>query len=286
MGHWPIESASDKVAYMRFSSLTTFDDHTNHGIQFSILTVLYKSGKYRASLLESLREHTENYEYLEHSNDLQNLGYAKATNKLIRESKGKYIILLNPDSRVTDGWADDLRKTAESDQKIGIVVPKLLRLNNVIDSTGHDYSKWPYAIGNRGEGELDHGQYDSAIELVSSSFGCALIKRALVEKIGLLDERFFLYYEDVEYCHRARKSGWRVAYCPTSVVYHERHGSGDNKWIAESRRYLPYILRKYYPKRVLVSWYLWKVKATVAGLRNRDLVYASSNFRAMVDGVW
>src|SRR5207245_7645194 len=120
---------------MLFSAPIASDDHPDHGILFSILTVLYKSGKYRASLLESLREHTENYEYLEHSNDLQNLGYAKATNKLIRESKGKYVILLNPDSRVTDGWADDLRKTAESDQRIGIVVRRLLRLNNVIDST-------------------------------------------------------------------------------------------------------------------------------------------------------
>jgi GT2 family glycosyltransferase len=271
---------------MRFSSPITSDDHTDHGIQFSILTVNYKSGKYRATLLESLREYTKNYEYLEHSNDVQNLGYAKATNKLIRKSKGKYIILLNPDSKVTEDWVDELRKAAESDQKIGIVVPKLLRANNVIDSTGHDYNKWPYAIGNRGEGELDRGQYDKAIELVSSSFGCALIKRELVKKIGLLDERFFLYYEDVEYCHRARKSGWRVVYCPNSVVYHERRGSGHNKWIAESRRYLPYILRKYYPKGVLASWYLWKIKATIAGLRNRDLVYASSNFRAIVDGVW
>ena len=271
---------------MKISSHITSGDQADHCIQFSILTIHYKSSKYRTGLLESLREYTKNYEYLEHSNDAQNLGYARATNNLIRESKGKYIILLNPDCQVTKHWVDELRKTADSDPKIGIVVPKLLRLDNIIDSTGHDYSKWPRAIGNRGEGEPDHGQYDNATELVSSSFGCALIKRELFNQIGLLDERFFLYYEDVEYSHRARQGGWRVVYCPTSIVHHERHGSGHNKWMAESRRYLPFILRKYYPKHVLASWYLWKVKATIAGLRNRDLVYASSNFKAIVDGVW
>ena len=175
---------------------------------------------------------------------------------------------------------------AEEDEKIGIVAPKLLQFNGLIDSTGHDYKLWPYAVGDRGQGERDNGQYDKLTELISCNFGCALIKRGLIEQIGLLEERFFLYYEDVEYCHRARKSGWRVVYCPESIVYHERHGSGANKWMDESRRYMPYVLRRYYPKRELVKWGIRKAVATAAGLKNKDIRYASSNFRALVNGVW
>src|SRR5207245_11302827 len=107
---------------MIISTPPTSDTHADNGIEFSILTVHYKSNKYRASLLESLRKYTENYEYLEHNNELQNLGYAKATNKLIRETKGKYIILLKQDSRVKHGWADALSKNADSTKKIGMVV--------------------------------------------------------------------------------------------------------------------------------------------------------------------
>ncbi len=204
----------------------------------------------------------------------------------MRESKGMYIILLNPDCRVTDGWARRLVETAEGSSNIGIVAPKLLQFDGLIDSTGHNYSNWPYTIADRGQGEPDNGQYDNLRELVSCNFGCVMIKRDLIRQTGLLDERFFLYYEDVEYCHRARTGGWRTVYCPESIVYHQRHGSGHNRWMDESRRYLPYILRKYYPKQLLVKWYLQKPKAILAGLKNRDLAYASSNFRAMVDGVW
>ncbi len=226
------------------------------------------------------------YEHLEHSNDIDNIGFARATNLLIKKSSGKFIILLNPDTQVTPGWAERMVVKAQEDEKIGIVAPKLLQFNGLIDSTGHDYTEWPYLIADRGAGEADHGQYDRMTELTSSNFGCVLIKRSVLEDVGLLDERFFVYFEDVEYCHRARKMGWRVVYEPQSIVYHQRHGSGHNKWMDESRRYMPYILRKYYPRRELAKWYVRKSEATIAGLKNRDLVYASSNFRAIVNGVW
>ncbi len=255
-------------------------------VDLSILTVHYKSSQFTPRLLESLRKFTESYEFLEHSNDVENIGFSKASNKLIQKSTGKYVVLLNPDSEVTKDWARLLVKKSEEAKNIGMVAPKLLQFNELIDSTGHDYSNWPYTIADRGQGEKDSGQYDSMTELVSCNFACVMIKRDLIQRIGLLDERFFLYNEDVEYCHRARKAGWRVVFCPQSIVRHQRHGSGHNKWMDESRKQMPYILRKYYPKRVLAKWCVHKAEATVAGLKNRDLNYASSNFRALINGVW
>jgi len=266
--------------------LWAFGQEGTSSTKISILTVQYRSGQYRPTLLESLGKHTQNYEYIEHSNDLENIGFSKAYNKLLRKSRGKYVVLLNPDCKVTENWARSLVRRAEEEKNVGIVAPKLLQFNNLIDSTGHDYGNWPFTVADRGQGEEDIGQYDTMTELVSCNFACALIKRSLIERIGLLDERFFLYYEDVEYCHRARKAGWRTVYCPKSIVYHQRHGSGHNRWMDESRRYVPYILRKYYPKHELAKWYLHKAKATIAGLKNKDFAYASSNFRAMINGVW
>ncbi len=254
--------------------------------KLSILTVQYRSTMYRPKLLESLERFTDDYEYLEQSNDAQNVGFARANNNLIRKSKGKYIILLNPDCEVTENWADRLVQKAEEENNVGIVAPKLFWFDKLIDNTGHDYSNWPYTVRDRGQGEEDSGQYDKSTELVSCAFGCALIKRELVKQIGLLDERFFLYYEDVEYCLRARKAGWRIVFCPDSVVYHERSGSGYNKWMRRSQRYMPYILRKYFPKKMLAKWYLQKAKGTIAGVKNKDLNYASRHFWPMVYAVW
>ncbi len=255
-------------------------------MDLSILTVQYRSVDRRHRLLEGLEKHTENYEYLEHSNDTENVGFSKANNRLIRLSKGSYIILLNPDAEVTENWAKSLVRTAEKSSDIGIVAPKMFQFDNVIDSTGHDYSNWPYIVTDRGQGEEDTGKYDESTNLISCTFGCALIKRKLIEQIGLLDERFFLYYEDVEYCHRASQAGWRTVFCPESIVYHRRGGSGRNKWMEESRRYMPYIIRRYYPKSVMAKWYLRKTKATIAGLKNKDLAYASRHFWPMINGYW
>src|SRR5438445_13894174 len=103
------------------------------------MTVHYHSDQYRPRLVESLAKHTENYEHLEHTNDNENLGFSKANNRLIQKSRGKYIILLNPDSEVCEEWASRMIEMAEEDEKIGIVAPKLLQFSGLIDSTGHDY---------------------------------------------------------------------------------------------------------------------------------------------------
>lgn len=197
----------------------------------SIVVVNYKVPDLLEKCIQSIRRYTTDYEILIHDNSPPhpNLGFARANNLLIRKAQGSYIVLLNPDTWVTEGWLDRLIATAESDPKIGVVQSKTLRPNGLLDSTGHRYTfvYGVYMPGDRGALEPDRGQYDHQTELKTATFASVLIKRKVFETSGLLDEKIFLYCEDMEFCLRAARHGWRIVYCPSSVVYHVRHGSAS-----------------------------------------------------------
>ncbi len=252
-------------------------------IETSILIVEYKTPELLARCIASLKELTTgSYEVLVHDNSppRPNLGFAKANNYLISRSKGKYIVLLNPDTVVTPRWLDFLIATAQSDPRIGVVQPKLLLPNGMIDSTGHGWTKWGTPF-DRGAGEFDKGQFDGATELSSCCFGCALIKREVFEKVGLLDEKLFLFLEDVEFCLRAKKAGWRVVYCPKSIVYHSRHGSGA----AEGRFNIPYIILKTRGPRMYFKILIFLILGIATGVKNSDIGYVKKKIKQTWDSI-
>jgi GT2 family glycosyltransferase len=223
------------------------------------------------------------YEVLVHDNSppFANLGFAKANNLLLAKAKGKYLVLLNPDTEVTPNWLDHLIKKARSDAGIGIIQPKLLRPNGLIDSTGHAWKRWgvPY---DRGAGEVDEGQYDNETELSSCCFACALVKREVFDRVGLLDEKLFLFFEDVDFCLRAKRAGWRVVYSPNSVVYHVKHGSG----VPTGRFYMPYIALKIFgPKRYL-KMVGFIILGIPVGLKNSDWAYTRKKLSELRDALF
>lgn len=228
--------------------------------------------------LQSIREHTMDYEVLVHDNSPPNpnLGFAKASNLLIRKAQGDYIVLLNPDTWVTDGWLEKLIETAESGPDIGIVQSKTLRPNGLIDSTGHRYT-FDYGVympGDRGALEEDKGQYDSHTALKTCTFASVLIKRRVFETSGLLDEKMFLYCEDMEFCLRAAKHGWRIVYCPDSVVYHVRHGSaGAVVKISPWQAYFAYIQLKYFGLMPFLAFLLITIVRVPTRINGKDASY-------------
>jgi GT2 family glycosyltransferase len=247
----------------------------------SILIVNYKTGQLLDKCVSSIKENTEgSYEILVHDNSppLPNLGFTRANNLLLQKAKGKYIVLLNPDTEVTSGWLNALIERAESDARIGIVQPKLLLPNGLIDTTGHGWLKWgvPY---DRGSGEVDRGQYDNQTELSSCCFACALIKRQVFRSIGALDERLFIFFEDVEFCLRAKRAGWRVLYCPTSTVYHVKHGSGASTF----RFYMPYVALKNLGVREYLRIVGFVLLGIPTGLKNADWPYTKKKIQQLRD---
>lgn len=153
----------------------------------------------------------------------RNFGFAGGVNIGIRyalEQGADVIALFNNDAVADRNWLRNLVRAMNADEKIGIVSCKQLRTDKkFIDSTGDFYSIWGLPFP-RGRNHKDEGQYDSREEVFSAPAGATLYRTELFKDIGLFDEKFFAYYEDVDISFRARLAGWKIMYEPAAHVYH------------------------------------------------------------------
>lgn len=160
-----------------------------------------------------------------------NMGFSRALNQAIRSSQDPFILSLNPDVTVRSNFLLELVNAIQQNSGIGMAAPKLLMVDKPshLDSTGLfiDRCRRPY---DRGQGELDIGQYDSKFEVFGTCGAAALYRRTMLDDIAIngeyFDEDFFAYYEDVDLSWRARLRDWRAVYAPTAVAEHYR-GAGD-----------------------------------------------------------
>lgn len=161
-----------------------------------------------------------------------NLGYAGGMNVGIRLALARgaeAVALLNDDVEVDPGWLGPL--TVElADQRVGAVQPKLLfasRLDGVVvvNSAGVELGR-DGAGRDIGHGEPDGPGFDGARDLELFTGGAVLLRAELLRDVGLFDERFFLYYEDVDLGLRGRRRGWRYRYVGASTVRH--HGGASS----------------------------------------------------------
>jgi GT2 family glycosyltransferase len=218
----------------------------------------------------------------------ENLGFAKASNIGIRMAIARWVVLLNPDTRVTSDWLDNLLKSADAADMVGIVTPKLLRIDGrTIDSTGLLFDFKTGRSRDRGSGDLDVGQYDIEAQMPSCCFACVAIRRKVFEGIGLLDEKMVLYFEDLDYCLRARVAGWTVLYTPKSVVLHERGGVTPRSATRAQKWAIAYRLRiiiKCYGTRNAIKYGILRMirdfVSSLAGVKNNDLEYFLGHLRS------
>lgn len=166
------------------------------------------------------------------------------------------MVLFNDDAWVEDDYLTPVL-TAFSDSKVGIVMPKVLRADDTIDSTGDEYSIWGLAFP-RGRDETDAGKYDQPQKIFAASGGAAILRRQLLEDIGLFDEDFFAYYEDIDLSFRAQLAGWDVRYEPSGTVRHDVGGTSSkipNFTTFHSLKNLPWLMIKNVPGKYL--WAVW-----------------------------
>jgi GT2 family glycosyltransferase len=155
-----------------------------------------------------------------------NLGFAAGNNIGLRYALDHgydYALLLNNDTEVAADCVSLLVATADSDPAIGIVGPLICYYErpDVVWSAGGtiDWRRGRSAM--RGLNKIDDGQYHALTD-VDFVTGCALLcKRAVIERVGLLDERFFMYYEETEWCVRAARAGFRIVHAPQARVLHK-----------------------------------------------------------------
>ena len=187
----------------------------------------------------------------------ENLGFAGGSNAGMRLSSGKYIVLLNNDTKVDPFWLTNLLQDAETGlPTTGMWASKILTYDDpaIIDNIGH----LVYADGlarGRGRLEKDSGQYDEPGEALWPS-GCAGMYRGrMIDEIGLFDEKFFAYADDVDLGLRARLAGWGCRYVPSAKVYHKYSSSSSayssfKAFLVERNRI--WVLFKYYPLEMIV----------------------------------
>ena len=159
-------------------------------------------------------------------NNMYNLGFTHAVNKGISRTTRDYIWLLNSDAIVLAGALDALVKRMESDQNIGIVGSMQLDPDNR-DVIKHGGTSQAYPFGVHKGGSVAAGDCRLPEKQTWVNFASVLIRRKMVDLIGLLDEDYFLYYSDSDYCYQARSTGWQVWYEPGSKVLHRLNASAN-----------------------------------------------------------
>jgi len=152
----------------------------------------------------------------------KNFGFAEGNNRAIKQAKGDYIFLLNPDTKIEPDCVDKLIKTMEQDKSIGICMPKMLMFDepSIINSAGIIANKILQGR-DRGAWELDCGQYDRENQILGACGAAIFIRRNLFEKIGYFDRFYFTYYEDLDFSIRTWWIGYKVNFVPQAIVYHK-----------------------------------------------------------------
>jgi GT2 family glycosyltransferase len=214
----------------------------------------------------------------------QNVGFAKANNQGITFAKGKYILLLNSDTIVRSGAIRIMSEFLDSDSSVGGVSCKLLNEDGTIQASvgnrpgpmlllfrllgvsrliSDDRTRqwlarsFGFLLGRTIRSYLTPYAVDhSPVEVESISAACLMLRKEVVEQVGVLDERFFMYLEDMDYCIRLRQAGWKLYYLPHCEILHLAGASSGGRmrnYSVHSYRALFYFYRKHFSYSVALA---------------------------------
>jgi GT2 family glycosyltransferase len=207
-----------------------------------------------------------------------NTGFAGGTNAGIKEAKGEFILTLNNDTCVISDFIEKLCQPMIRDPTVGMCASKMISPDKKINSTGICISR-SGAAWDRGGFEQDTGQYDHEEEVFGPCAGAALYRKTMLDEIGLFDEDFFLYMEDVDLAFRARLAGWKCIYTPDARVIHQHGGTAgfqsDLSIYYGNRNLVLYVLKNF-PIRILFFCFPWFLVRNLA-----DIPYYIYNEKGM-----
>ena len=159
----------------------------------------------------------------------KNLGFDGGVNTGIRwafEHNYEYVALLNNDAIIDKDWLKQLVETADCNENYGTITCLLLHADGkTIDSTGDWYSKWGLAFPRNRNDQASKAP--RAGEVFGATGGASLHRVKMLKDIGIFDEDFFAYYEDVDISFRAQLAGWKVYYQPGAIAYHQQGGTSS-----------------------------------------------------------
>jgi len=186
----------------------------------------------------------ENFPMFKIIKNTENLGFAGGYNEILKRVEADYYILLNSDVEVTEGWIEPVIQQMEADPLLVACQPKIQSYHNKGEfehagaAGGYiDYFGFPFCRGRiLDKVEKDHGQYNDAREVFWATGAALFIKSNAWKEAEGFDADFFAHFEEIDLCWRLKKMGYKVGYCPNSLVYHV--GGGTLKTSNPHKTYL------------------------------------------------
>jgi len=224
----------------------------------------------------------------------ENFGYCEGNNVGIRQARGDFVVILNPDTIVSTNWLTELMSAYNTTGE-GLYQPKILSLyeNNVIQSTGNMLHLFGFGFA-RDKGVPDNSQRNEIEQIGYASGTCLFTSAKVLKKVGLLDSFLFLYHDDLDLGWRAAQIGIKSYYVPNSVIYHAesyslKWSSKKFFWLERNRRYC---IMTHYSKDtckkmqislILVEMMVWlfylskgflsaKIRAELDIIKNKDQI--------------
>ena len=255
---------------------SVIDDALKNQIEHEVIVVDNASSD---NSVKKIKQLTKKFSQVRLFENKKNLGFAKANNQAIKKAKGEFIFLLNSDAQVIPGSLTRLAHALQTNQALGIVSPLLLNPDKTLQNQGGDLPSL-FSVANQ-MFFLDDlpiiGQYlpspqKKFLPKKSPTYmgwvaGTAMmIKSEVIDQVGFLDEKIFMYAEDVDYCWRARQQGFQIALVPEAKVIHYGSASSSSARAIEGEFLgLIYLFKKHQP-----SWklsFLKLILLTGASLR-------------------
>jgi len=227
-----------------------------------------------------------------------NVGFAAACNQAIRQALQApdcdFVLLLNNDATLSPSALSELVRAAQRHPEAGIFGPKIYYQDppRRIWYAGARRRRGVLAAADTGRGQMDQGQF-SRERRVDYVFGAAmLMRRSVFDRIGLLDERYFLYLEDLDFCLRAQAAGFALWFVPEATAWHSVSAStAQQRYVRKyhQAKSTVYFHRKHTPPRyllpVLAFWFLVFLRTLAQELPRREAASVSPYWRGMVAGV-
>lgn len=215
----------------------------------------------------------------------ENKGFAAANNQAIKIAKGKYLVLLNSDTVVVNDALGEIAAYMDKHPDVGAITPKIVLANGQLDPACHrgmptPWRSFSYFIGLEKlfpKSRLFGGYHQAYLDLdtthvieTSAATGF-MVRKKMVDQIGMLDEAFFLYGEDLDWCMRMDKANWKIVYYADAQIIHYKSQSGKKNKKSKTKSAATYhfynTMYQFYEKHYADKYPTWVRQLVYAGIR-------------------
>ena len=236
--------------------------HSLRSVTYPNFTVLVVDNASSDGSADAIRRGHPDVIVLEQRENLRFAGGNNAGMRYALDRGAEMLCLLNNDTTVAPDFLSHLVARLQTSDTMGMTTPKIYYHDqpNRIWFAGGEISMWTGTMRHIGIRELDNGQHDASREIDYATGCCILTRREVVERVGMLDESFFIYTEDADWCMRVRRAGYTIVYEPKAKVWHKLSVTSGghlslfkmkNKFSSNMRFFFRYAT---FPQKLVFPW--------------------------------